>query len=182
MKVAFLDRDGVLNKDIGYLHKVEDWVYTANCISGLLLLKNLGYKFILVTNQAGIAKGYYSIIDFNELTEWMVNDLRKHKIHFTEIYFCPHHVDGILPQYKRACKCRKPMPGMINRATLKYNIDLDNSILVGDKITDIMAGNAAGVGRCFLVDPTNTVSSNYGGSYAKAEDLYRVAKLISKSN
>lgn len=151
MKVAFLDRDGVINKEIGYLHKIEDFEYTEQLISGLQSLILLGFSLVIVTNQAGIARGLYSLEDYRKLTDWMVDDLRRHRVTFLDILFCPHHPNGVVPNYTASCYCRKPLPGMFLNARDRFNIDMENSILIGDKESDVKAAAAAGVGRSFLV-------------------------------
>ena len=141
----FLDRDGVVNVEKNYLHKVEDFEF----IDGILELchkyQDLGYLIVVVTNQSGIARGYYSEDDFRVLTEWMVDAFNKEGISIEDVYHCPHH-----PDISGACSCRKPEPGMLLEAAQKHNIDLKRSLLVGDSERDITAAHRAGVEETYL--------------------------------
>ena len=150
-KVAFLDRDGVINKEVNYLHKISDFEYTVDCIDGLLLLISKGYEIVIVTNQAGVAKGIFSLQSYNRLTDWMLSNLSANGIRVLECIYCPHHPDGIVEEYTKDCNCRKPKSGMIDYAICKYKVDVETSILIGDKISDIQAGQNAGLNKLFLV-------------------------------
>ncbi len=140
MKVAFLDRDGVINREVNYLHRVEDFKYTERCIDGLKNLISLGFEIVVVTNQAGIARGYYTESDYHELTNFYRNNLAKQGIELLDVLYCPHHPDGTAERYRKKCDCRKPQPGMILRAAETFSISLEHSVLIGDKITDAQAG------------------------------------------
>jgi D-glycero-D-manno-heptose 1,7-bisphosphate phosphatase len=139
-KAIFLDRDGVINYDYGYVGKVKDFIFINNSIRALKILQNKGYMLIMVTNQAGIGRGFYSEEDFLNLTNFMNLELKKHKIKPLRTFFCPHHPDAGLGDYKMSCEFRKPNPGMILKAVKKFNIDLSKSYMVGDKYSDIIAG------------------------------------------
>lgn len=152
MKVAFLDRDGVINEEVNYLHKIQDFRYTTDCIGGLKKLKALGFKLIVVTNQAGLAKGFFSEHDFEELTKWLLKDLASKEVELLDYIFCPHHPDGVVKKWAGDCNCRKPRPGMLLAAKRKYSIDMANSILIGDKLSDIIAAKSANVGGVYLVE------------------------------
>lgn len=143
-KAAFLDRDGVINIDHGYVGKIEDFSWCEGIFDGLFRLQELGFELVIITNQSGIARGYYSEADFKSLTKWMLTGLEKQKIKIAKVYHCPH-----APELN--CECRKPKPGMILQAASELNIDLASSILIGDKDSDIAAGKAAEVGKCFLL-------------------------------
>lgn len=151
MKVAFLDRDGVINLETNYLFKKSDFKYAPNSVEGMRGLINLGFKIIIVTNQSGIARGFYSEEDFHDLNTWMVSDLMKKKINIMDVFYCPHHPEAAIAQYRKDCFCRKPQPGMFLLAKEKYNLQMKNCILVGDKETDLLAGMRANVGQLFLV-------------------------------
>ncbi|MRI84160.1 MAG: D-glycero-beta-D-manno-heptose-1,7-bisphosphate 7-phosphatase [Nitratiruptor sp.] len=145
MKALFLDRDGVINEDYGYVHRIEDFHFIDGVFQALLRAQRAGYKPIIVTNQSGIGRGYYTREDFFHLTRWMVERFGKEGIEVVDVFYCPHHPD-------RGCGCRKPEPGMILEAARRYNIDLQSSWLVGDKPSDIEAARRAGVGGTILVD------------------------------
>jgi D-glycero-D-manno-heptose 1,7-bisphosphate phosphatase len=152
MKVMFLDRDGVVNEDTGYPYKISDWQFTVNCIEALKTIVDKGYQIVIITNQAGIAKGYYSIKDYETLTKWYVEVLKKENIPVLDVFYCPHHPEGIVEPLTKECKCRKPNTGMIEQALEKYEIDLENSILVGDRISDVQAGFNAGIKNLVLLN------------------------------
>ena len=118
-KAAFLDRDGVINVDRGYVGKIEDFSWCDGVFEGLLRLKELGFELVIITNQSGIARGYYSEADFKNLTKWMLIGLEKQGISVLKVYHCPH-----APEL--GCECRKPKPGMILKAASELEIDLKN--------------------------------------------------------
>jgi D,D-heptose 1,7-bisphosphate phosphatase len=151
-KAVFLDRDGVINKEVNYLHKKEDFQFTENCIEALKILQSHGYLLFIITNQAGIGRGYYSEQDFEQLTQWMLGVLNKNGVKINDVKFCPHHPEHGLGKYKTQCSCRKPEIGMLTPLIEQYNIDVNNSILVGDKISDITAGKNANISSLILVE------------------------------
>ncbi|MGY3861118.1 D-glycero-beta-D-manno-heptose 1,7-bisphosphate 7-phosphatase [Aeromonas lacus] len=151
IKVAFLDRDGVINKEVNYLHNICDFEFTENCIDGLKEIRNLGYEIVIITNQAGIARGYYSEQQYQKLTNWYRTRLKEEGVDILDIFHCPHHPEGRVESLSRECNCRKPSPGMIEQACAKYPIDLMSSILVGDKNSDMYAAIRAGIPLFFLV-------------------------------
>jgi len=179
MKVAFLDRDGVINKEINYLHKIKDFQYTNRCIDGLLLLITLGFQLVIVTNQAGIAKGIFSKDDYHCLTAWMLDDLKSKAVDVLECMYCPHHPDGSIPEYTVACECRKPGHFMLETVKIKYDVDMRKSIMIGDKISDIYAAQNANVGRSFLVRSGHPLNNDLQGNFEVEDDLYSVANLLS---
>ncbi|NVJ60870.1 MAG: HAD family hydrolase [Gammaproteobacteria bacterium] len=152
MKVIFLDRDGVINVDTGHLYKIGDWKFTSNCVKALKSFVKKGFEIIVITNQAGIAKGYYSVHDYNVLTDWYVNYLANKDVPILDVFYCPHHPEGNIDEFSVSCNCRKPKPGLIESAFVKYDIDIANSFLVGDKISDIRAGSEAGLENLVLLD------------------------------
>jgi D-glycero-D-manno-heptose 1,7-bisphosphate phosphatase len=138
-RAVFLDRDGTLNVEKNYLFRVEDWEWLPGAIEAIQMLNQLGFQVVVVTNQAGIARGLYSVQDLERLHAWVNEDLSRHGATIDAYYFCPHHPDFGVP-----CSCRKPEPGLLFRAAQERGIDLARSFLVGDKATDILAGIAAG--------------------------------------
>jgi D-glycero-D-manno-heptose 1,7-bisphosphate phosphatase len=149
-RAIFLDRDGVINKEINYLYRIEDFIFIDGVFELCKKYQNADYKLFVITNQAGIARGFYSEDDYNKLTNWMLDEFLKKGITLTEVYHCPHH-----PKITGECTCRKPYPGMIKQAEYEYNLDLSGSILIGDKMSDIEAGKNAGVGLNILITPNN---------------------------
>ena len=176
MKVAFLDRDGVINKEIGYLHQISDFKYTKKCVDGLKKLSELGFHIVIITNQAGIAKGHFTETQYHQLTDWLIKDLKKKSVPILQVKFCPHHKEAIIEKYRRDCPYRKPGTGMIDQVVENYDVDVNSSILIGDKQSDINAGLAAGIGSCFLMKskqtPVNT--SCY-------DNIYKISEVIEKS-
>ncbi|KPU82763.1 D,D-heptose 1,7-bisphosphate phosphatase [Psychromonas sp. PRT-SC03] len=150
-RAIFIDRDGVLNVDHGYISKVDDFEFIEGAIDALRGFQEKGYLLVLITNQSGIARGYFSEEQFNTLTQWMDWSLTDRGVDLDGIYYCPHHAKHGLGEYKVECDCRKPKPGMLLEAIKELNIDVTESILVGDKISDIQAGIAAGVKTNYLV-------------------------------
>ena len=142
---AFLDRDGVINLDSGYVSRWEDFEYLPDVIQGLTLLQSAGYKLVVVTNQSGIARCYYSEADFLSLTETMKNDLCSRGVTLAAVYYCPYLEDADLEPYRVASDLRKPEPGMLLKAAQDHDIDLSRSIMVGDKVSDMVAAERAGV-------------------------------------
>ena len=138
-KAIFLDRDGTINVEKDYIYKSEDLVFEEGTIEALKTFKNLGYILIVVSNQSGIARGYFTEKDLNIFNNSMNEILKKNGVEITEFYCCPHHPDGI-GEYKKVCECRKPNNKMIEEAIKKYNIDREKSYMIGDKTSDIGAG------------------------------------------
>jgi len=150
-KAAFIDRDGVLNEERAFVHRIEDFAFVPGAIDALRMLKTAGYLLVVVTNQSGIARGLYSETDYLALTEHIRERLEAEGISLDAIEYCPHLPDAPLSQYRLECDCRKPKPGMLIRAIRALDIEPKASFIVGDRLSDIEAGRAAGIGRCFLV-------------------------------
>jgi len=144
-KALFLDRDGVVNVDKNYVYRIEDVDFLDGIFEFCEYFQQKGFLIFIVTNQAGIARGYYNIEDFQMLSDWMISVFKQKMITITKIYFCPHHPDITGP-----CECRKPNPGMILRAAEEYRLDLSGSVLVGNHESDIKAGENAGIIRNYV--------------------------------
>lgn len=145
----FLDRDGVINVEKNYVHKIEDCEFIDGIFDLCREAKARGCKVIVVTNQAGIAKGYYTEDDYFTLMDYIKGEFERQGCPLDDVYYCPFHEDGI-GEYRKQSEDRKPNPGMLLKAAAKHDIDLKSSILVGDKKSDIEAGRRAGVKRLFL--------------------------------
>jgi D-glycero-D-manno-heptose 1,7-bisphosphate phosphatase len=150
----FLDRDGVINHEVGYLHRAEDVRWVEGIVPLCRTAMQLGYKIIVITNQSGIARGLYTMAQFDELTAWMRSELLKKQVIFDAVYCCPYHPEHGIGEYKREHEDRKPAPGMLLRGARELGVDLAQSILVGDRCSDIAAGLAAAVRQCFLIAGT----------------------------
>ncbi|HAS6238756.1 TPA: D-glycero-beta-D-manno-heptose 1,7-bisphosphate 7-phosphatase [Vibrio vulnificus] len=148
---VFLDRDGVINVDHGYVHDEHDFEYIEGVFEATKTLKDMGYLLVLVTNQSGIARGKFSEDRFLSLTQWMDWNFADNGVEFDGIYYCPHHAEHGVGDYKQDCDCRKPKPGMFISARDFLKIDMARSVMVGDKAEDMMAAEAAGVATKILV-------------------------------
>lgn len=152
-KAVFLDRDGVINADIGYLWRKEDFVWIPGAPAVIRRFNSLGWRVLVVTNQSGVARGYYSEQDVQNLHDWINKELAQQGAQIDAFYYCPHHPRGALPDYTVECDCRKPKPGLIRRGMADWNIEPADSILIGDKESDLAAAQAAGItGYLFLGD------------------------------
>jgi D-glycero-D-manno-heptose 1,7-bisphosphate phosphatase len=160
-RALFLDRDGVINYDSGYTSNAENFRFIEGIFDLCRAAKRLGYKLIVVTNQAGIGRGYYSEQDFVVLTNWMRHRFEAEGVAVTDVFFCPFHPEHGVGTYKMDSADRKPNPGMLLRAAEKHNIDLKHSIMIGDKDSDMQAASKAGVGvRChYLADDEGEIVS-----------------------
>ena len=156
-KAAFIDRDGVINEERNYVRRISDFVLLPGVIDGLLLLRNAGYRLIVVTNQAGIARGYYDQDEMERLHVHMRQVLAEHGVLLDAIYFCPHHPRGSIENLTIKCDCRKPSPGLLLQAAEDFSLNLDTSVLIGDKLSDVKAGKRAGVGRTVIVESGHDV-------------------------
>jgi len=145
-KALFLDRDGVINIEKNYLYRVEDLEFIDGIFEVVKYYYDKGYLIIIVTNQSGIARGYFSEDDFWNLMYKITKEFEKRGVKLTHIYYCPHH-----PDITGECECRKPKPGMILEAIRTYNIDPQQSILIGDSKRDIEAANNAGIENTYFV-------------------------------
>lgn len=144
-KAAFLDRDGVINHDHGYVCNIAQFDLIDGVIEACQKLQLAGYDLVIVTNQSGIGRGYYTSSQFETLHHWLNVFLSNHKVKISGTYFCPHHLDAKLDAFRMACDCRKPEPGMLIQAQNELDIDLSRSVLFGDKESDLLAGQAVGL-------------------------------------
>lgn len=183
-KAVFLDRDGTINVERNYLYRVEDFNYIPGVIIALHMLQDAGYQLVILTNQSGIARGYYSVEDYNRLTDWMLKDLESRGIHIAGTYYCPHLPEGIVKKFSMDCNCRKPQIGMFEKSIRDLNIDITQSIAIGDKLRDLEICRSHET-RGFWLGEHDTVSedssdinSEFRGRITKAKDLLEAAKLI----
>lgn len=185
-KAIFLDRDGTINVEKYYLHKIEDFDFLPDAIAGLKLLQEVGYLLVIVTNQSGIGRGYYTVEDFLELNDWMLGTLGNQGVKIDKVYFCPHLPDARIEKYRMDCECRKPKLGMYQQAINEFDIDVNTSFAIGDKIRDCAI---CGQTNCqgFLIaenEKPEIISQVKNGEIAHvyyATNLYESAKLIVNS-
>jgi len=161
----FLDRDGVVNREVGYLSKPEQLEFVPGIFDLCRSAQRLGYKLILVTNQSGIARQLYTEQDFHLLMRWIEGQFARVGIQLSGYYFCPHHPEHGLGRYRKECPDRKPQPGMLLRAAREHHIDLRQSILIGDRCSDIEAGAAAGVKTLILLAGTEVAGCRQAPSH-----------------
>jgi len=152
-KALFLDRDGVINVNHGYVYRSNDFDFIDGIFDLVLRAKELGYLVIVITNQAGIGRGFYTEADFQALSKWMCRQFKLVDATIDRVYFSPFHPTAGLGKYLKDDFSRKPKPGMILEAELDFDIDLKSSVLIGDKISDIKAGLAAGISKNILLAP-----------------------------
>ncbi len=171
----FLDRDGTINIDKNYVYKIEDWEFLPNAIEGLRELSLKGYKLVIITNQSGIGRGYYTCHDMEKLHHHVISLLKKNSIAIAGIYYCPHEPSD-------NCRCRKPETELLKKAATELNINIEESYFIGDKTCDIKMGKDGGC-------KTIMVKTGKGGKDGEynvlpdfiVSDLYEAAKLIVSS-
>jgi len=173
IKTIFLDRDGVINKEVGYLYKVEDFHFINGVFEACQYFNQLGYQIIIVTNQSGISRGYYTEIDFQIINHWMLSEFKKNSINILEVFHCPH-----LPE--STCNCRKPKPGMLIKAQNKYNINMEKSWMIGDSERDIIAANAAGIKNTILVKSGHKINEKSSNTMFILDSINQVNQIILK--
>lgn len=183
-RALFLDRDGVIVRDVGFPHKKEHLNLCDGIVHLLLKAQSLGYRLIVVTNQSGLARGLFSIEEYEKFSKDLSDLLHHNGVHDLKTYYCPHHIEGVIKKWAVDCNCRKPNPGLINRAARELNISKSASILIGDRLSDLQAASAAGLGRYYLVgnregnffkkiqrygDPR--ANKKFGGYFQRLSDL-----------
>ena len=174
-KALFLDRDGVINHEVGYLHAAEDVRWVEGIFELCKVAVGLGYRLVVVTNQSGIARGMYTEGDFEVLTAWMLEEFVKRGVALDAVYFCPFHPEGE-GKYKREHEDRKPGTGMLRRAAKDLGVELGASVMVGDRCSDVVAANAAGLRTAFLLEGTETAGCP--GEYKTVATLHQVQEWL----
>jgi D-glycero-D-manno-heptose 1,7-bisphosphate phosphatase len=175
-RALFLDRDGVVNEEVGYLHRVNEVRFVDGIFSLCRTAAGLGYRLIVVTNQAGIARGYYSEEDFEALMEFMRVELRAEGVELDAVYYCPFHPEHGVGKYKQEHEDRKPGMGMLRRGAREFGVELSESVLVGDRCSDVGAANAAGLRQAFLI--SGTEAEGCGGEYLAVKSLAEVERWL----
>jgi len=171
IKTIFLDRDGVINHEVGYLHKIEDFQFINGVFEACLYFQSLDYHIVIVTNQSGINRGYYTELDFHRVNSWMLDQFQCHGINILDVFFCPHDPDD-------DCDCRKPKPGMLLKAKQKHGIDMNRSWIIGDKEADIKAANAAGINQTILVKSGHAIDSKNSNAGHILNSIKEVQSVI----
>ena len=172
IKTIFLDRDGVINEEVNYLHEIKNFKFIDGVFEACLHFQKLNYEIIITSNQSGIARGYFSESDYIKLTKWMLDEFNQKNISILDTFYCPHGPDS-------KCYCRKPQPGMLIEAERKHNINMQDSWMIGDKESDIVAANNAGISNTILVrsghyvDELNSSSSFIINSIKDSENFIK---------
>ncbi len=184
-KAVFLDRDGTINVEKNYLHKIEEFEFIPGVMEGLKYLQDAGFILVVITNQSGIGRGYYSEKDFMTLNEWMLKKLKDNGLEISGVYYCPHLPDAKLERYRKYCNCRKPALGLFYRAIEELDIDIDKSFAIGDKIRDLMICEESGC-TGYLVgknEVENIIENVINGQYKNikyANNLIEAARKITE--
>lgn len=176
-KAVFIDRDGTLNIDEGYTHKISDFKFISGAEKAIKLLNDNGFLAIIVTNQAGVARGYYEEKDVEELHNHINKTLKKNNARIDSFYYCPHHVKEGIGKYKKDCDCRKPNIGMFKKAIKDFKIDISNSWMIGDKLDDMTFGENCGL-KTILVETGH--GKDVKGKYLRNKDLLEAVEYILK--
>ena len=177
-QALFLDRDGVVNREVGYLSKPEQVEFVSGIFDLCRFAQLRGYKLIVVTNQSGIARQLYTEDDFHLLMRWIDRQFSQAGIHLDGYYFCPHHPRHGVGGYRKECPDRKPQPGMLLRAAREHNIDLARSIFIGDRCSDLEAGAAAGVGTLILLAGTELDGCQLAPAHLSIAALSEAMQLL----
>ena len=170
-KAIFLDRDGVINKEINYLHKINDFIFIDGVFDACRYFQDLGYSIFIITNQSGISRKLYKEEDYHILTKWMVNEFKNNNIDILDVFYCPHG-----PESK--CNCRKPKPGMLLEAKIKHKINMQDSWMIGDKEVDIIAANRAGIYNTILVKSGHKINESDSKAKYILQSIHQSNQII----
>ena len=180
-RAVFLDRDGTIIEDVGYPHERSQIKFLPGVSTAIGLLNENGFKVIVITNQAGVARGYFTEETVKAINRYIQESLAKERAIIDMVYYCPHHVEGVIEEYRQECYCRKPNPGMIEQAVRDFGIDLKKSFVIGDKASDIEAGRRAGCKTILLANEDSPGKETAIKSDHIATDLYEAVKWLVNS-
>ena len=172
-KAIFLDRDGVVNKEVNYLFKIEDFEFIDGIFDACLYFQNLGYAIIIVTNQSGIARKYYTENDYQIVTKWMLRQFAANGIEILNVFHCPHGPES-------TCECRKPKPGMFLKAKDEHNTDMEKSWMIGDKERDIIAANSARIDNTILVRGDHKIDESNSNAKIILDSIQQAKQIITE--
>jgi len=171
IKVVFLDRDGVINEEVGYLHKIKDFKFIDGVTKSCNYFLSLGYQIIVVTNQSGIGRGLYKEEDFHILNQWMLDKFQQEGVRILDVFFCPHGPND-------DCYCRKPKPGLFLDAKEKHDADMNKSWMIGDKEADIEAANNAGICQTILVRSGHKINEKKTNASFTVDSILDAKKIV----
>lgn len=170
-KAVFLDRDGTINVEKHYLYRIEDFEFLPGAVDGMRLFQKMGYMIVIISNQSGIARGFYTEDDLRMLNEWLTRTLKERGVDISGIYYCPHLPDAAVAEYRCDCSCRKPKTGLFHKAAEELDIDLSRSIVIGDRERDIRLASEIEGCRGYMVNDDFTLAD-------AAENLIRISAGI----
>ena len=173
LKTIFLDRDGVINHEINYLHKINDFIFINGIFDACSYFNKIGFEIIVISNQSGISRGFYTSAQYEEVTRWMKLQFETKNIKILNTYHCPHSPE-------ENCNCRKPKPGLFLKARKKYNINMKKSWLIGDKEDDITAANKSGVFNTILVKSGHEINESKSKAKYFLNSISELSYVIDK--
>lgn len=144
-KAVFFDRDGTLNVDTDFLYKKEEFEWMDGAVEAIRFANENGYKVIVITNQSGVARGYFKEADVNALHDWMNEQLKEYGAHIDAFYYCPHHPEAVVPEYRKKCECRKPGAKLVEDACRDFDVDKEKAIMIGDAERDLESASKLGI-------------------------------------
>lgn len=183
-KTIFLDRDGTINVDKGYVYRIDDFEFLPGVLEALKIFQNLGYQLVIITNQSGIARGYYTVEEYENLNKWLLKKLKENKITITKSYYCPHLREGSIKEYSIECECRKPKLGLFFKAIDELEIDMEHSYAIGDRLRDLSICHSTSVKGILLSGEENVdyeileSDEYYNGKISFKKNLLEAAQDI----
>lgn len=168
-KAAFLDRDGTIIEENGYISQIKQVEFIPGSIKAIQILKSLGYKIIVITNRSGVAQGYFTEKSLKKVNKYLQKELRKNKAAWDGIYYCPHHPRVGLKRYLKSCNCRKPKAGLLKLAVRKHKLQLKGSVVIGDKLSDVVLGKSAKIKSILLLTGYGKKESKKIGNSSKSK-------------
>ncbi|OGC78390.1 MAG: hypothetical protein A2145_01690 [candidate division Zixibacteria bacterium RBG_16_40_9] len=187
-KAVFLDRDGTIIQENGYISKINQVEFIPGSVKAIQILKSLGYKIVVITNQSGVAQGFFSEKSLKKVNNYLLKKLRQQKASVDGIYYCPHHPRVGLKNYKKDCDCRKPKTGLLKLAVKEKKLKLNDSVVIGDKISDVELGKNAKIKSILVLTGYGKKESKKIGSFSKskpdfiAKNLLEAVRYIQKSS